>query len=260
MHPSLEHLIRLQQLETDAGERKRRLADLPTRVTEADAAVAAALAAREAVAAQNAENTASRRVADKELGVVQGRLTKYKDQLMEVKTNKEYTTMQHEIATAEEGVRNFEDQILTLMMQADEFTASLKAADAALAAEKRKAAAVGTEVEAERARLEAELAGLTTTRAAIEKQMSPEYVRLFNDGVATRRGVAVSAIRDGHCQACQVTVRPQQIMQARRGDEIVLCESCKRILYVPPTPAVPAAAAPAAPDAPQVVTGEGGHA
>ncbi|MFI5078270.1 MAG: hypothetical protein ACHQRO_13050, partial [Vicinamibacteria bacterium] len=100
-------------------------------MTEADAAVAAALAAREAVAAQIAENTASRRVADKELGVVQGRLTKYKDQLMEVKTNKEYTTMQHEIATAEEGVRNFEDQILTLMMQADELTASLKAADAA---------------------------------------------------------------------------------------------------------------------------------
>ena len=165
MHPSLEHLIRLQQLETDAGERKRRLADLPTRVTEADAAVAAALAAREAVAAQIAENTASRRVADSELGVVQGRLTKYKDQLMEVKTNKEYTTMQHEIATAEEGVRTFEDQILTLMMQADELTASLKAADAALAAEKRKAAAVGTEVEAERGRLEAELAGLTTTRA-----------------------------------------------------------------------------------------------
>ena len=87
--------------------------------------------------------------------------------------------------------------------------------------------------------------------------MSPSIVRLFNDGVATRRGVAVSAIRDGHCQACQVTVRPQQIMQARKGDEIVLCESCKRILYVPP----PAAAAPpAAPDAPEAVTGEGGRA
>ena len=174
---------------------------------------------------------------------------------MEVKTNKEYTTMQHEIATAEEGVRSFEDQILTLMMQADELTAALKAADAALAAEKRKAAAVGTEVEAERGRLEAELAGLTTTRASIEKQMSPEYVRLFNDGVATRRGVAVSAIRDGHCQACQVTVRPQQIMQARKGDEIVLCESCKRILYVPP-PAAPAAA----PGSPEAVAGEGGRA
>jgi uncharacterized protein len=252
MHPSLEHLIRLQQLETDAGERKRRLADLPARVTEADAAVAAAKSARDAIAAQVAENTASRRAADKELAVVQGRLTKYKDQLMEVKTNKEYTTMQHEIATAEEGVRTFEDQILTLMMSADELAASLKTADAAVAAEERKTAAVRVEVEAERGRLEAELAGLTATRAGIERQMTPEYVRLFNDGVATRRGVAVSAIKDGTCQACRVTVRPQQIMQARKGDEIVLCESCKRILYVPPP--APAAAAPGAPEA---VPGEG---
>lgn len=254
MHPSLEHLIRLQQLETDAGERKRRLADLPARVAEAEAAVAAAKAARDAVAAQVAENTAARRAADKELGVVQGRLTKYKDQLMEVKTNKEYTTMQHEIATAEEGVRTFEDQILTLMMGADELAAALKAADAAVAGEERKAAGVRSEVESERTRLDAELAGLITTRASVEKQMSPEYVRLFNDGVATRRGVAVSPIRDGHCQACQVTVRPQQIMQARKGDDIVLCESCKRILYVPP-PAAPAAV-PGSPDA----GGEGGRA
>jgi predicted nucleic acid-binding Zn-ribbon protein len=254
MHPSLEHLIRLQQLETDAGERKRRLADLPARVAEADAAVAAARAARDAVAVQVAENTAARRAADKELGVVQGRLTKYKDQLMEVKTNKEYTTMQHEIATAEEGVRTFEDQILTLMMGADELSAALKAADAAVAAEERKAAAVRSDVETERGRLDTELAGLVATRASVEKQMSPEYVRLFNDGVATRRGVAVSPIRDGHCQACQVTVRPQQIMQARKGDDIVLCESCKRILYVPP-PAAPAAT-PGSPEA----GGEGGRA
>jgi len=47
-------------------------------------------------------------------------------------------------------------------------------------------------------------------------------------------------------------------MQARKGDEIVLCESCKRILYVPP-PAAPAAQ-PAAPDAPEAVAGEGGRA
>ena len=84
--------------------------------------------------------------------------------------------------------------------------------------------------------------------------MTPEYVRLFAETAAARRGVAVSAIRDGHCQACQVTVRPQQIMQARRGDDIVLCESCKRILYVPP-PAAPVAA----PAPPEATAGDGGR-
>ncbi|MEO5824242.1 MAG: C4-type zinc ribbon domain-containing protein [Vicinamibacteraceae bacterium] len=254
MHPSLEHLIRLQQLETDAGERKRRLADLPARVTDADAAVAAAKTAREAAAAQSAENTASRRAADKELGGIQSRLTKYRDQLMGVKTNKEYTTMQHEIATAEEGVRTFEDQILTLMMQADELAAALKAADAAVVAEERKATGVRSDVESERGRLETEIADLIASRASIEQKMTPEYVRLFAETAAARRGIALSAIRDGMCQACRVTVRPMQVMEARRGDQIVLCESCKRILYVPPP--APAAAAPSSPG---TGAGEGGR-
>ena len=104
MHPSLEHLIRLQQLETDAGERKRRLADLPARVTDADAAVAAATAARDARRRPGRRESRPRGAPPtSELGVVQARLTKYKDQLMEVKTNKEYTTMQHEIAHRRRG-------------------------------------------------------------------------------------------------------------------------------------------------------------
>jgi uncharacterized protein len=242
MHPSLEHLIQLQQLETDGSERTRRLADLPAKITAAEAAVAAARAARDAAAALAAENVAARRAADRELAVQQGRLTKFKDQLMEVKTNKEYTAMQHEIATAEAGVQTFEDQILGFMIQADELAAAVKAADAALAAQERAEAAVRTEVEAERTRLEGELARLAETRRGLEAKMLPEHVRLFADTAAKRRGIAVSAIHDGHCQACQVRLRLQLIMEIRRGDLIAQCESCSRILYVPP-PAPAAAAA-----------------
>lgn len=249
MHPSLEHLIRLQQLETDATERRRRLSELPGRIAEAEAAVAAARAARDAAAALVSTNQTERRAADRELGVVQSRLTKFKDQLMEVKTNKEYTAMQHEIATAEEGVRTYEDQVLTLLVQADELTAAVKAADAALAAEESKTKQVGTAVDAERVRLDGELAALAGTRTEVEGQLPADLVRLFADTVAKRRGIAVSEIRDGHCAACQVRLRPQLIMEARKGDRVVQCESCARILYVAPTAAPVAEAA-----------GEGGRA
>jgi predicted nucleic acid-binding Zn-ribbon protein len=249
MHPSLEHLIRLQQLETDATERRRRLSELPSQIAEAEAAVVAARAARDAAAALVSTNQTERRAADRELGVVQSRLTKFKDQLMEVKTNKEYTAMQHEIATAEEGVRTYEDQVLTLLVQADELTAAVKAADAALAGEESKAKQVGAAVDAERGRLDGELTTLAGTREEVERQLPPDLVRLFADTAAKRRGIAVSEIRDGHCHACQVRLRPQLIMEVRKGDRIAQCESCSRILYVAPTPApVPEAA------------GEGGRA
>lgn len=244
MLPSLEHLIQLQQLETDVSERARRLADLPAKITAAEAAVAAARAARDAAAALAAENLAARRAADRELAVQQGRLTKFKDQLMEVKTNKEYTAMQHEIATAEAGVQTFEDQILGFLIQADELAASVKAAETALADQEHAAAAVRGEVDADRVRLEAELSGLAETRRGLEAKMRPEHVRLFSDTAAKRRGIAVSAVHDGHCQACQVRLRPQLLMEIRRGDTVVQCESCARILYVPPPAPAPAAAVP----------------
>ena len=81
--------------------------------------------------------------------------------------------------------------------------------------------------------------------------MPAEHVRLFAETAATRRGVAVSEVRDGHCSTCQVRLRPQLIMEIRRGDRVVPCESCKRILYIAPAP-------PA--DAPPVAASEGGRA
>ena len=124
---------------------------------------------------------------------------------MEVKTNKEYTTMQHEIATAEEGVRTFEDQILTLMMEADELTAAVKAAEAALAAEERNGTKIRTDVDAERGRLENELAGLDHDPRRDREEDAGRPAAAVQRRRGKRRGIAVSAIRDGHCHACQVT-------------------------------------------------------
>ena len=45
-------------------------------------------------------------------------MSKFKGQLMEVKTNKEYQAMQHEIAAAEQGVREHEDRLLDRMEEA----------------------------------------------------------------------------------------------------------------------------------------------
>jgi len=244
MHQALEHLIRLQQLETDAGERKRRLADLPTRVTEADAAVAAARAARDAAAALVTENQVTRRAADRELGVVQARLTKFKDQLMEVKTNKEYQAMQHEIATAEQGVRDHEDRLLERMEETDALTAELKAATTALTAEQGEVAKAKTALEHDRSGWDRELLEIDTRRTAVSGQLSPAALQLFEHVARHRKGVALSEARGGHCTQCHVRLRPQVFNEVRRNDALHQCESCSRILYYVPAPAPTSAPQP----------------
>ena len=40
--------------------------------------------------------------------------------------------------------------------------------------------------------------------------------------------------RDGGCTVCHVRMRPQMFNEVRRGETLVQCESCLRILYFVP--------------------------
>src|SRR5262249_15642682 len=44
-----------------------------------------------------------------------------------------------------------------------------------------------------------------------------------------------SEVRDHKCMACQVMLRPQTYNEVRSGNQVVMCESCQRILYFDPS-------------------------
>jgi predicted nucleic acid-binding Zn-ribbon protein len=245
MLPDLERLIRLQELDAETEHRRKWTADLPALLASLDQRIADRQAAVEAAKQRQADNAAARRALEKELAVVQGRLTRFRDQLMEVKTNKEYLAMQHEIATAEEGVRGFEDQILELLVTADEVAADLKSAEGVLQQEQKAVASERTGIEDKRQRTEAELADLATKHAGVEREMAPHLVRLYHSVAQKRHGSAVVAARDGYCSACRTRLRPQFYNELRSGDQVFQCESCSRILFYAATPATSATQGPA---------------
>ena len=109
MNSDLQHLIRLQQLDTDIESARRRIAEIPSVQLALDARLAEQQAAVAALKQRLAESQTARRATEAEVASLQTRLSKYKGQLMEVKTNKEYQAMQKEIATAQEAVRADED-------------------------------------------------------------------------------------------------------------------------------------------------------
>src|SRR5437868_1561283 len=126
MNADLERLIALQRLDSTAHDAQRRLAEEPERQKALDARLAAAKD-RVAVAKERlAENQNARRAIEKDVAVHQGRLSKFREQAMAVKTNQEYHAVQHEIAYAQTEIKTREDQILELMVAADELGADVK--------------------------------------------------------------------------------------------------------------------------------------
>ena len=237
MDSDLQHLIELQDLDLAAERARRRIAELPGAQQSLDSRISDKSAEVAAVKARIAADQVARREVDKELAAVQTRLSKFKGQLMEVKTNKEYQAMQKEMAVAEQEVRAHEDRLLEHMEGADTFAAELKSAEAMLKAEQAEVAKEQKALDTERGQLELELARLTGTRVAVAAKISREALSLFERIAHGRKGVAVAEARDGLCTVCHVRLRPQVFNEVRRNDGLHQCDSCTRILYYVPSAA-----------------------
>ena len=240
MNPDLERLIRLQRIDSAVHDADRRIAEEPDRQRELDARLEEArlkvTAARERL---NACQT-SRRGIEKELAVHQGRLSKFRDQLMSVKTNVEYQAMQKEIEFAQSEVKGLEDRILELMLEADDLTAAVKSAEIELASEQKAVEGDRRALAAEQVEMKAALERLTADRRRLVAEVEPRTLATFETVARRRHGIAMAEARDGVCTICHVRLRPQVFNEVRRNDQIIQCDSCQRILYFVPLPAAAA--------------------
>jgi uncharacterized protein len=242
MSPDLERLIQLQHFETRIDESKRAIAAHPERVAAADARLAAARQAVETAKQRLKESQEARRALEKDAALYQGRLTKFKDQLSAVKTNREYQAMQHEIETAQQELGAAEEKVLERMMEGDALTADMKQAESMFAAQQKEIDAEKKTIAEELTATRQALDDATSKRAALVKDLEPRLVALFEQVSRMRKGVAIcTATRDGLCSVCHVRLRPQVFQQVRHNDSIIQCDSCQRILYYvpPPAPVIP---------------------
>ena len=237
MHADLERVIALQQLDSKAGAARKALAEVPDREKAFDARIEDATQKIADAKAQLAANQEARRAIEKDVAVHQGRLSKYRDQAMAVKTNQEYHAIQHEIAHAQGEIKKFEDVILERMVEADELTAALKAAEAQLASEQKTIDADRKKAQADDGERQKVLDALTAERAALVSAIDKRVLAIYDSAFAKRQGIAVAEAKDGICTICHVRLRPQAFNEVRRNEAVVQCDSCQRILYFVPAPA-----------------------
>jgi predicted nucleic acid-binding Zn-ribbon protein len=237
MHADLERVITLQRLDSEAAAARKKLAEGPEREKAFDARLEEARQRIADARARLAANQEARRAIEKDVALHQGRLSKYREQAMAVKTNQEYHAIQHEIAHAQGEVKKHEDTMLERMVEADDLAATIKTADAELAAEQKTIAADRTAMHVEHAAVQTALDALGSQRAAVVAAIDRRVLAIYETAAAKRQGIAVAEARDGGCLVCHVRMRPQMFNEVRRNEAIVQCENCQRILYYVPAPA-----------------------
>ena len=228
--------MELQELDLTSERHRRRVADIPLLQTALDERLNQRAGALDGVKARIAASQAARRDVEKDLAAVQGRLSKYKNQLMEVKTNKEYQAMQKEMSVAEQEISDLETRLLERMEEADGLAIELKAAETALKTEQTDVVRERQALDVEKQELEQILQHAVAARGGLIAQISGQALAVFDRVAHGRKGLAMAEARDGLCTVCHVRLRPQIFNDIRRNASIIQCESCSRILYFVPVP------------------------
>ena len=234
MLSDIEKLLELQVADNEIRKLQEEIAALPRRVAAIEEKLAGTKARLEKARAAAKADEANRKKFEAAIQDLQGRISKYRDQSLDVKTNEQYKALLHEIQFAEQEIRINEDRILEVMVNTEAREKDVKAAEAEL-----KAETVEIEKEKEEARRitaadQAKLGEWNAKRDGLRHGIAADLLRHY-ERVMKFRGSGLAEVRDHKCMGCQVMLRPQTFNEVLNSQQIVYCDSCQRVLYFDPT-------------------------
>ncbi|HJS24352.1 MAG TPA: C4-type zinc ribbon domain-containing protein [Pyrinomonadaceae bacterium] len=244
MKAELQKLIALQNLDTNIRKLETEQQAIPERRAEIEKEFDQRAFEIRALESRRDEAKHTRARLENEVLEQRGRAERAERNLMSSKKQDEYTAAIREADAARKQISALETQILEQLEELEQAEGSLKErADeiASLNSDREarlKAFDEQTETIGER------LANARKERdevfANLPKQMSGLYTRIKT---RIRDGVAVAEARNRSCTACFMSLRPQVMAEIRRGEEVITCDNCGRILYFVPTDSLQADAA-----------------
>ena len=232
MNPDLRILIALQDLDQKIATLQKEIADVPNRVQSFKDELQRLQQAHQQRLTHCQELTKRRRTHEGEVEMMRSKLSRLKDQLMTVKTNKEYTAMLHEIQMAEAQIRSEEDKILDIMEELETLEGELKNSEKAITGRTSELQNGIGRLEESVPVLESEVARVLAEKKLTEERVEIALLSHYRRIAAARKGLALAEAKDELCSACHIRIRPQVYADLRRSETIFHCDSCDRILFL----------------------------
>ena len=233
MNSDLKQLIRLQSVDLAIQEIRTRIDRFPIVSKALDEKLKSAMTGLDSAKERIKANNAGRKKFEGEIGTLEAKISKYREQMMSVKTNEEYKAVQKEIEYAQQHIRKIEDDILNLMMESESLQSEIKAAEVRLKEDQQRVNDERRELEKVNQQDVGALESYIKERRELEKSISEDLLPRYERVRKARGGIAVAAAKDEVCAVCQVRIRPQIFQEILKNDQIISCDACQRILYFP---------------------------
>ena len=232
MNPDLRNLINLQDIDQKIINFRKQISEIPAKTQAYQAEFQQLTQAHHERIALCQELAKQRRARESDVEMMRTKLARLKDQLMTVKTNKEYTAMLHEIQAAEDHIRVVEDRILDIMERTEAMESKLAQEDMELKAKEAELREQISKSAMAVPALEADVLRLSEQKIALEACIGGELLGRYRRIAEVRKGIALAEAKDELCSACHVRIRPQVLADLLRTEKIHMCDSCSRILFI----------------------------
>ncbi len=235
MIAELDKLIELQKTDTNLRKLKRSL----EKSVEGRAAIELefeqhAFSIREI---QNKLETLNTKRADLEKQIAENKtyLERADRNLKHAQNQKEYETAMRETDALQKQISTYETQIVEILEEVEGVEKELEERSEEISTLDGKRDSALAEYDAalvkDRKEFDAETKHRQTAFATLPGRLASIYDRLAQ---RSRDGIAVAEVVNGSCSACYMQLRPQVQLNVKKGDEIITCESCTRIMYIAP--------------------------
>ena len=155
--------------------------------------------------------------------------------LKHAQNQKEYETAMRETDALQKQIGTLETSMLEKITAVEEIEKTLaERADEINSLESKRETALSQfdkEIAAAREEFASESAKRQDVFVTLPKNLASVYDRMAQ---RSKDGIAVAEVKGGSCSACFMSLRPQMQLEVKRGDQIITCENCARILYMVP--------------------------
>ena len=230
MSTTSELLMQLQGLDYQLGELERSKDYLPDMIVNLEGEIKAAQAALDEThdqleATRLEHKRLELRARDKTVD-----LERLKSQMMLVKTNKEYDAISREIDHVRNEINTAEEEILKALEAIDQLQAEVGEKKTSLqevtAVNTEQLNTIRSEIDSVGDKIKIKQGERANVLVRLDKPLVAVYERV-------RRGKgagAVVAVKHRACSGCFKNLPPQLVQEIRRGERVITCDSCGRIL------------------------------
>lgn len=231
MKSELQKLISLQELDVKIKKIETEIADIPKQKAKIEdqfnTFAADYLDKKSRLDAINKED----RQLELEIKELEQKQEKYKQDLMRVRNEREYSTALREIDETKKTISVLETQTLQTLETIEQLEKEIKKLTPEIEVKRKEFDLLIEECSTKIEKLDVDLEALHAQRSKLMETIVSDVLEQYNRLRNHRDSIALAEVRDGSCAACFMTVRPQVYADVRQGRQILTCENCGRILY-----------------------------